>query len=393
MLVVSEVALALVLLVGAGLLIQTFARLRGLDPGFRPDHVLTLRTILPRTKYAEFPRRVAFFEQAVDRVRALPGVVAAGYTYALPLTSNSKGGTNGFSIEGRPYQPGAPVQDSNIRVVTPDYLRTMGIPLRRGRYFEDRDGVQSLQVAVINEAMARKFWPTEDALGKRFKIGSDRSNVPWLTIVGIVGDVRQMGLEIPGRQEMYIPLRQSEQAWAIPNEMAIRTTVEPMSLAGAVRRQIRAVDPEQPVSDLQPMEEIVETEISQRRMQMLLLGAFAALAVLLASLGIYGVLAYAVTQRTPEIGVRMALGARQADVVRMVVGQGMGLALLGVAIGMVASFVLSRLMASLLFGVSVRDPLTFFAVTLLLLAVALAACYVPARRAAKVDPMVALRYE
>ncbi len=388
-LVVSEVAVAFVLLIAAGLLIKTLARLRGLDPGFHAENVLTMRTVLPGAKYAAFPNKLAFFQQVLDRVKTLPGVVSAGYTTALPLTM--KGGTNGFSIEGHPRRPDGPVQDANIRVITPDYLRTLGIPLLRGRNLEERDGPQSQPVAIINEAMARKFWPNEDALGKRFKIGPDSR--PWVTIVGIAGDVRQMGLEIPGRQEMYFPVSQSAQLWAVPQELAIRTSVDPMSLAAAVRREIHAVDPEQPVSSVRLMEEILENETSQRRLQVWLLGGFAGLALLLASLGIYGVLSYAVTQRTPEIGVRMALGAQQQDVLRMVMGRGMGLAALGAAVGLGVALALSRVLSSLLFGVAPTNLATFSLVTLLLLSVALLACWIPARRATKVDPMVALRWE
>jgi putative ABC transport system permease protein len=238
-----------------------------------------------------------------------------------------------------------------------------------------------------------KFWPNENALGKRFKVSSPNPDRPWLTIVGIVGDVRQMGLDVPVKAEMYFPYQQMDVFWASPSQLAIRTAGDPISVAAAVRREVWAVDKDQPISNVRTMEEILDEEVAPRRLQMSLLAGFAALALLLASIGIYGVLSYAVTQRTQEIGIRMAMGARQQDVLRMVVGDGMRLALLGVGIGLAAAFALTRLMASLLFRVSATDPSTFISVPLLLILVALIASYIPAHRATNVDPMVALRYE
>jgi predicted permease len=387
-LVVTEVAVALVLLIGAGLMIRTIIRLQGLDLGFRPEHVLTLRTILPRHKYYELPKRATFYEQVLERVKILPGVVGAAYTTSVPLIL--RGGTNGFEIEGRPPAPG---RDANHRQISPDYFRLMGIPLRAGRFFNEHDRPESLPVAIINETMASKFWPNENALGKRFKVSSPNPDRPWLTIVGIVGDVRQMGLDVPVKAEMYFPYRQIDVFWASPSQLAIRTAGDPISVAAAVRREVWAVDKDQPISNVRTMEEILDEEVAPRRLQMSLLAGFAALALLLASIGIYGVLCNAVTQRTQEIGIRMAMGARQQDVLRMVVGDGMRLALLGVGIGLAAAFALTRLMANLLFGVSATDPSTFISVPLLLILVALIASYIPAHRATNVDPMVALRYE
>jgi len=389
LLVISEVALAMVLLIGAGLLLQTFARLRGIDPGFRAGNLLTMTTALPRTKYAGLPQRAAFYEQVLARVRSLPGVASAGFVSFLPLTQ--RGGTQGFVIEGRPEPPPGEVVETNFRIVTPDYLRTMGIPLRHGRHLEDRDDAETLPVVVVNEAMARRHWPGENALGKRFRLGGNESESPWLIIVGVAGDVRQMGLEVPGRAEMYVPYRQVAPFLFAPRDLAIRTAGDPLSLAAAVRREIWAVDKEQPVSRVRTMEEILEIEVSQRRFQTSLLTVFAALALLLAALGIYGVLAYGVTQRTGEIGVRLALGAGQSQVVRLVVGQGLQLAGLGVLLGLAASFAVTRLLDKLLFGVIPTDLGTFAAVTFGLLAIAALASYLPAQRAARVDPMTALR--
>jgi putative ABC transport system permease protein len=390
-LVIIEIALALVLLVGAGLLIQTFLRLRALDIGVDTENVLTARTLLPRSKYGELPKRAAFYQQVLERVRALPGVVSAGYTTAVPLTW--KGGTSSFTVEGREQ---GPVKDALTRQVSPGYMETMGIRLRRGRFFDDRDGAQSQPVSIINETMAHQFWPGGNALGKRFKFGLPDSQTPWVTVVGVVGDVKEMGLQAPAKPEMFFPYQQPPNPfwfWNAPRDLTVRTSGDPLSVAAAVRQAVWSVDRNQPVSNIRTMGHVLAEEVAQRRIGMMLLAAFAALALLLASLGIYGVLSYAVAQRTQEIGIRMALGADRKDVLRMVVTDGIRLATAGIAIGLGVSFALTRLMAGLLFGISASDPRTLGAVTLLLIAVALIACYVPARRAAKVDPMIALRCE
>jgi len=389
-LVVTEIALALVLLVGAGLLIQTFLRLRALDLGLNPENVLTLRTSLPRSKYSELPKRAAFYKQVLERVRALPGVVAAGYSSAVPLTW--KGGTTSFTIEGQEPKPG---QDANNRQVTAGYMESLGIKLRQGRFFDEHDDAQAQPVSIINETMARQYWSSsENALGKRFRMFQGDSSMPWITVVGIIGDVKEMGLEANAKPETFFPYQQLPQMlWNMPRDLTIRTTGDPLSVVAAVRQAIWSVDPAQPVSNVRTMEEILSEEVAQRRIGMTLLASFAALALLLASLGIYGVLSYSVTQRTQEIGIRMALGAGRRDVLQQVMGDGLRLAAAGVAIGLGVSFALTRLMAGLLFGVSASDPRTLAGVTLLLITIALLACYIPARRAAKVDPMIALRYE
>lgn len=391
--IVFEVALSLVLLVGAGLLIQTLFQLFRQYAVLEPEKVLTLRTILPREKYSEGQLRDNFYQQVLERVEHLPGVVSAGYTTSVPLSW--KGGTSGFYPEGLRTPIEGMAYDANHRQVSVDYLKTMRIPLRQGRYFEKRDNAQSMPVAIINETMARQYWPGENVLGRRFKIGDpDDADRPWTEIVGIVGDIRQMGLDEPVKAEMYLPYQQiNHNPWFIPRDLAIRTSGETSNLVGSVRQIIGEVDPDQPVSNVATMSELLGEEAAQRRMGMIMLAGFAALALLLASLGIYGVLSYFVTQHTNEIGVRLALGATPRNILFLVLRKGMGLTLLGVAIGLAASFALTRLMSSLLFGVKASDPLTFVVVPMLLAFVALLACAIPARRATKVDPMVALRYE
>ena len=391
--IVFEVALSLVLLVGAGLLIQTLFQLFRQYAVLEPEKVMTMRTVLPREKYDVPQKRNNFYRQVLDRVEHLPGVVSAGYSTSVPLSW--KGGTSGFYPEGITAPIPEMAYDANHRQVSADYLKTMNVPLRQGRYFDARDNEQSMPVAIINETMARQYWPGENPLGRRFKIGDpDDPERPWTQIVGIVADIRQMGLDEPVKAEMYLPYQQiAHNPWFIPRDLAIRTSGDTTNLVGSVRQAIREVDPDQPVSNVATMAELLGEEAAQRRMGMIMLVAFASLALLLASLGIYGVLAYFVTQHTNEIGVRLALGATPRNILFLVLKKGMGLTLLGVAIGIAASFALTRLMSSLLFGVKAADPLTFIAVPLLLGVVALLACAIPARRAAKVDPMVALRYE
>ncbi|HEU4933890.1 MAG TPA: FtsX-like permease family protein, partial [Pyrinomonadaceae bacterium] len=391
-LIVFEVALSIVLLVGAGLLIQTLFQLFRQYSVLEPDKVLTMRTILPREKYKELQVRDNFYQQVLQRVAHLPGVASAGYSTSVPISW--KGGSSGFYPEGIKSPIPGMSYDAIHRQVSADYLQTMHIQLHQGRYFDNRDNAQSMNVAIINETMARQYWPGENALGRRFKIGDpDDATLPWIQIVGIVADIRQMGLDEPVKAEMYLPYQQIDHPWFMPRDLAIRTNGDTSNLVGSVRQIIREVDPDQPISNVATMEEVLGTEAAQRRMGMIMLVGFALLALLLASLGIYGVLAYFVTQHTSEIGVRQALGATPRDILFLVLKKGMGLTLLGVAIGLASAFALTRLMSSLLFGVKASDPLTFVAVPVLLAVVALLACYIPARRATKVDPLVALRYE
>jgi putative ABC transport system permease protein len=390
--IVFEVALSLVLLVGAGLLIQTLFQLFRQYSVLEPEKVLTMRTILPREKYKEAQQRDNFYQQVLQRVEHLPGVVSAGYSTSIPLAW--KGGTSGFYPEGLQSPIPGMAYDSNHRQVSTNYLQTMNVPLRSGRYFESSDNAQSMPVAIINETMARQYWPGENALGRRFKLGGpEETDVPWVQIVGIVADIRQMGLDEPVKAEMYFPYQQGQMIWYTPRDLAIRTTGDTSGLVGSVRQAIRDVDPDQPVSNVATMAEVLGTEAAQRRMGMIMLVGFASLALLLASLGIYGVLAYFVTQHTPEIGVRQALGATPRNILFLVLKKGMGLTLAGIVIGLIGAFVLTRLMSSLLFGVNASDPLTFVTVPLVLGLVALFACLIPARRATRIDPLVALRYE
>ena len=388
----ARLALAMVLLVGAGLLIKTFARLRDQYSTLRPESVLALRTQLPDNRYQDAQRRFAFYEQVLERVKVLPGVVNAAYTTALPL--DVKGGTNGIMIEGRAVEQGVGY-DANHRQISPDYFTAMGIALKEGRFFGEGDNERSMPVAIVNEAMAREFWPGENAIGKRFNFGGPPSESPWITIVGIVADVRQMGIEAPVKPEMYFPYRQqlTTEPFYAPRDLVIRTSGEPTSLVPAVTARVREIDPDQPVSNIQTMKDVLGREFGQREMGTTLLGVFAALAMGLAAIGLYAVLAYFVSQRIPEFGVRMAMGARPRDILWLVLKRGMGLALLGLAIGLGAALALTRLMQSLLSDVSATDPFVFGPIALLLAAVAFAACVIPARRAMKTDPMVALRYE
>ena len=394
-LVVIEVSLAVILLIGTGLMLQTLFHLQQIDPGFRPEHVLTLRTSLSATeksKYRELKNRVEFYHRVLTGVTALPGVVAAGYTTFLPFTNG--GGTSGFAIEGKPAPPGGLYNDANHRVITPDYLRTIGARLIAGRSIRESDGPDSPPAALINQTMAKEYWPAEDAIGKRFKLGDASSSTPWITIVGIVGDIRQLTLDVPARPEMYFSYQVAANfGFFTPRDLAVRIVGEPLSLAPAIRRVITDVDKDQPVSKVQPMQVLLSSELTDRRLQLQLLGAFALLALVLVSLGIYGVLAYAVKQRTSEIGVRMALGARQQDILRSVMRSGVRLICIGLTIGLAGAWLVTRLIRTLLYGITAADPATFVGSSALFLLIGLGACYFPARRAARVDPTVVLRYE
>ena len=397
-LVVAEVALALVLVIGAGLLIQTFHHLRQVDAGFRAENLLTLQTRLPRARYfddMDHAKRTVFFQQTLERVRALPGVVSAAYVSYLPLSG--RGGIYTLIIEDRPAQAGV-AMEAGHRQISPDYFGALGVPLKQGRAFDERDTLQTQPVIIINETLARRFFPNESAVGKRFSITTahqgDTLPILPLTIVGVVGDVKQSGLENDIMPEFYLPHTQvTYNAFSVPSYLVIRTAADPLSLAAAARRAIHSVDPDLPAADVRTMESRLDEMVAQRRLRMTLLAAYAGLALLLAAVGIYGALAYFVTQRTSEVGVRMALGAQAGDVLWFVFRKGMGLALAGAGIGLITSFAVTRLMKALLFGVSATDPLTFGLTTITLTLVALAACWIPARRATKVDPLVALKRE
>ncbi len=387
-LVVVEVALTLVLLVGAGLLIRSFWRLQQVDPGFKTDNVLTLRLSLPRSRYTEGAQAVSFFERLQERLGALPGVVAVSATTDIMLQRLATSST--FTIENRPRDPSEQSLELPFDRVLPNYFQTMGIQLLLGRVFTAQDGRDSPRVAIVNETFVKRYFPNADPIGKRFTFGGAGPDAQWIAVVGVVRDSKRQGVDQPIRIESFMPLAQMP---ARSMEVVLRTTGDPLALGNAARESVWSLDRDLPIPRMQTLEQNLSTRVAQRRLNMLLLGLFASVALVLSAVGIYGVMNYAVTQRTNEIGIRVALGAQTRDVLRLVVGEGMILALAGVVFGLVMTFALTRLMASLLFGVSATDPLTFAAIAALLFGVALLACWIPARRATAVDPMVALRYE
>jgi putative ABC transport system permease protein len=399
-LVIAEMAFAVVLLVGAGLLIRSFVQLQQVNPGFEPRGVLAMQLSLPPNKYADRAARAAFVRQMLERVRAVPGVKGAGTTTTLPMSGQNSSGS--FRIEGQQTAPGVNNPHGSRWLASEDYFQTMRVPLVKGRYFEQRDTEAGGHVVVIDEALARKYWPDEDPVGKRITFESnpdpkDPDNINarlpiWREVVGVVGHVRNEGLEGESRAQYYVPFG-SGNASSANLFVAVNTDGDPAALAPSVRGAITSVDRDLPLFRVMTMEKMVAESLTQRRFLMFLLGVFAALALALAVVGLYGVMSYAVTQRTHEIGLRMALGAQGRDVLRMVVGRGMALVGVGLAIGLAFAFALTRYMTSMLYGVSAVDPLTYAGIALLLGAVALLASYIPARRATKVDPMVALRYE
>jgi predicted permease len=386
-LVVLEVALSLMLLVGAGLLGRSFLSLLKTDPGFNPDNVITMNLVLPVAKYKDEPQRAAFFQDLVQRVKANPGVESAALVSHLPLGGSNA--SDSYLVEGMPEPAPGQEYDGRYRVATPDYFRTMGISLVRGRSFTDQDKAGTTPVVVVNETLARKHWPGEDAIGKRIRFYGPLERAPWLEIVGVIRDVKHE-LNIPIEPEYYLPLAQDTWTGMV---LVARTSVDPASLAPALRQHVWAIDKDQPVFDVKTMQEVRSSSVALYSFSSVMLGIFAVVALLLASVGIYGVMAFAVTQRTQEIGIRMALGARTADVLKLVVKHGMKLALLGMLIGLGGSWAITRFLEKMLVGVEPTDLLTFSVVSGFLLLAAFVACYLPARRATKVDPLVALRYE
>ena len=384
-LVVSEVALALMLLIGAGLLIKSFVNLQRVDPGFNPKNVLRVDITIPRTRYTEPIRSAAFYKQLLDRVSTLSGVEYAGAVSSLPLSGS--GTDANFAIEGQP--PSEPDRQpvAWYSSITPGYFRALGIRLLKGRELTERDSADGPKVVIISETMARRYFPDSEALGKRLMFGGGKD---LREIVGVVSDVKYFGLSVDSRPSMYFPHAQNP---ARGMSVVVRTKGDPLTLAAAIRGEVSTLDRDLAVSNVMSMEELVGVSLAAPRFTLLLLGAFAAVAMLLAAIGVYGVVSYSVTQRSHEIGVRMALGARVSDVLKLVVGQGMKLVLGGVGLGLIAAYAMTRAMESLLFGVSATDVTTFASTALLLAGVALGACLVPARRATKVDPMESLRYE
>jgi putative ABC transport system permease protein len=391
LLVVSEVAIALMLLVGAGLLINSFMRLQKVNPGFDTNNILSFRLGLPNTRYPQLQQQTDFFRQLASRLEALPGVENVGYITALPLSG--QGGSLGFSIEGEANPSGLPFpHDCDARTISPSYFRAMNIPLRSGREFDERDSLQSNPVVIINEIFARRYFPNQDPIGKRINpsFAIDRRGPLMREIVGVVGNVKHRSLSAELQPEVYIVDRQNPR----PTMMfVIRANNDPTHLVATIRNEVHAQDSLLAIYNVRTLDQYLSASVAQPRFNTLLLGLFAAVALILTIVGLYGVMSYSVTQRTHELGLRMALGARPGDVLILVLKQGMGLTLLGVAIGLAGAFALTRLAESLLFGVTATDPITFIVVSAILTAVALVACFVPARRATKVDPMVALRYE
>jgi putative ABC transport system permease protein len=405
-LVVVEVATTLVLLIGAGLMIRSFYRLQKVDPGFSYEHLTSFSVSLPEKKYQTAEQRDQFFGQLLEKLRGLPGVQATAAATGLPLGNN--GWQTGFVVDGRPRPPRDQTPLMEACLVTPDYFRAMNIPLKRGRYFTEQDNrawiagkdlsqleeverdVAGMNAIVIDEEFARRYWPNEDPVGKRIAMGGEK-HPRLLTVLGVVGRVKMEGLgQDSKRVQGYFAFAQN------PSDdmtVVVKASGDPNQLIAAVRQQVKTIDPDQPIYSIRTMDEIRAESVAPERLNLTLLSIFAGIALVLAIVGIYGVMSYSVTQRTHEIGIRMAIGAQPRDVSRMIIGQGMMLALIGVGLGLVGAFALTRLMATMLFGVEPTDPATFAAIAVLLTGVALVACYVPGRRATKVDPVVSLRYE
>jgi putative ABC transport system permease protein len=385
--VVAEVALALVLLISAGLLVRSFGKLLDVRPGFDPQNVLTLRISLPNVQYDKATKVAAFYDSVLARVSGLPGVQHVGAAYQTPFTPGADNSV--FNIRGRQAGPGEPPPHADYAFVSADYFQTIGQPIVKGRGFQPSDMragnyFAPNSVAIIDEELARRFWPNGDALGGALSWSPEG---PWATIVGIAATAQIKDLTEPSKGTFYLP------AYISMSTLVVRTAGDPKRLTGAIRDQVLAVDPNQPVFDVKTMEERVAVTLETRRFAVVLLGIFGGLALLLSAIGLYGVLAFAVSQRTREIGIHMALGARARDVLLMVIKQGMSLVLLGVVLGVAGAYAVTRTIRSLLFEVGTTDPLTFALVSVLLAVVGFVACYLPARRATKVDPLVALRYE
>ena len=389
-LIVTELALAQVLLIGAGLLIVSYYRASKIDPGFNADHVLSAKIAPSAKKYPDPKSRVTFYSQVIEQLRTLPGVSSVGMVMNLPLSGSSM--NRGFTVEGRPV----PKPDENVamdyQVVNSDYFATLEIPIVRGRGLTEQDNETAPRVIVINEAMAHAFWPNEDPVGKRMAIGESSKDTSWRTIVGVVGSVRHAGLTEEPVPCAFIDYRQDLESWS-RMAFVMKTSTEPSSLTSTVRSSLVAIDPQQPVYAIEPLEKLIEGSVAPRKFVMSLIGSLAFVALALALVGIYSVISFSVSERTREIGIRMALGAKRGDVLRMILGQGMRVSAVGIAIGLAIALGLTRLLRTLLFEVSATDPVTFVLVAMMMSLIALMACYLPARRATRVDPLVALRDE
>ena len=391
-LAVGEISLALILLAGAGLMMKSLYNLMNVNPGFRTHHVLSMEIDLNPQRYAKDPAILNFWQQVLDHVRALPGVESAALGTVVPLTGNHS--RTDITIEGMPLPKPGDWPHPDFHEISPGYLRTLGIPLLRGREFTDADNEHSSLVGLVNEKLARQFWPNQDPVGKRFMFGhpdlSGKNPPKWITVVGVVADTKLYGLQNPSRLEVYDPLHQDASS---DMNLLVKSNVDPAAMISAIRSAVASVDKDQAIFAISTMDQLRSDSVATQRLTLVVLGAFSALALILAAIGIYGVISYSVAQRTHEIGIRIALGAQRGDVLRMVLKQGVQIALIGVALGFAVSIGLTRLMSSLLFSVGADDPATFASAAILLALVALFACYIPARRALRVDPMIALRYE
>ncbi len=389
-LVVVQMALALMLLVGAGLMVRSFIRLQKVTPGFESEGLLTLQLSLPETRYSDNSKVSGFYRQLVERVRALPGVQTASFSDSIP--PQTLGTIEMFEVEGQPIPEGQNYPLTEQLFIHSDYFRALGIPVLQGRHFTEMDNANSPPVVLINQTMERRYFPEGGAIDKHIHAGGFGPEDPWITIIGVVGDVKYNGLAAEEAPTIYTPYEQQNQLRG-SIYILLRTSTDPQNLIAAVRHEVEQMDSDLPIANIKTGEKLLAESVGQPRFHTTLIAIFALVALVLAAIGIYGVIAYSVTQRTHEIGIRMALGARPRDVLKLVIGKGMKLALIGVAVGLIAAFALTRLMENLLFKVSATDLLTYAVITVLLTAVALLACYIPARRATKVDPMVALRYE
>ena len=387
-LVITEVALAVVLVTASGLMLRSFVRLQGTSSGLNPHNLITLELELPDVRYHAAQQQTLFQQQLLQRVGSLPGVQNAATVDNLPFSGNAF--NTSFTIEGRPTGPTTETPRAYYRVISPDYFPAIGIELHKGNQFTDRDTAEQPGVAIVNETAAQRYWPGVDPLGKRIKRGRPESKNPWLTVIGIVSGSRQLSLKEGSQPEIYVPYLQNP---GLTFTLVARTASDPRSLTGALRKEVLSADREIPAVNLKLMEELISNSVAKERFYVLLLGVFAALALILAAVGVYGVMSYSVTLRTRDIGIRMALGARPVDIFKHIVGQALLLGLIGLGVGIVLAIASTRVMSSLLYGINATDPLTLAITSLVLLAVALLASYLPARRATRVDPLVTLRYE